>query len=55
MNITWPGWAYRLYGQIKLHYWSHALRRHSVAWFACGSWVTSVECYTCDKRWEDED
>ena len=35
-------------------YFVHMIRRHSVCWFACGTWITSVECISCDKRWEDE-
>lgn len=40
---------------LKMRWRWHYYRGHKAAWFACGKWVTSVECYTCDKRWEDED
>lgn len=37
-----------------IFYW-HGLRRHNAMWFACGTWITSVECYDCHMRWEDDD
>jgi len=41
--------------KMKWIFWWHAWRRHDVYWMACGTWITSVECYTCWTRWEDLD
>lgn len=45
---------WRLNQLLWWRYAGHRLRRHRVGWFACGTWITSVECSSCDRRWEDE-
>ncbi len=32
--------------------WHYRIRKHTFQWYLCGDWITSAECYGCNKRWE---